>query len=425
MIEAAMLIGLGFLIALLIGLMIIPAISRRADRLARKRAASAFPVSLAEIEAERDHLRATFAVRRQELEKQAEEGFEARAAALREIGERDVRIAGLERDLEARNRQIARLDDDLAQTRTTLATTQASLAETVVQRDEAHVSLATAREDIGRLVGELEVTRGRLSETAALLAEREESLASLRDEHAGLLAEHDHQRQEVVALAGEKDALRINLADARTQTTLLEARNRDLSARLAATHATLAETSASLQRGESETERLRELNQTLTAQAHDIAARLARQDEATARVRNELLSRVDELVAARRQVSTEKETVRELTRNLKAAETRLGSLDGLSRQQMETIAADLAKAEARIERLQSEKAAMAEDLASARADRARLKQELEAMRRETERLDAAIRADNALLRSEIAKVADAVLAAGQTTARLQNPASSG
>jgi hypothetical protein len=62
LIEAAMVFAIGFLTASLIALLTVPALSRRAERLARRRIEAQFPTSFAEIAAERDHLRAQMAV---------------------------------------------------------------------------------------------------------------------------------------------------------------------------------------------------------------------------------------------------------------------------------------------------------------------------------------------------------------------------
>ena len=74
-----MLVTLGFLCATLLALAAVPALARRAERLARKRAEAAFPLSLAEIAADRDHLRAELALRARTLEHQDELGFAAKA----------------------------------------------------------------------------------------------------------------------------------------------------------------------------------------------------------------------------------------------------------------------------------------------------------------------------------------------------------
>ena len=98
-----MLFALGFLCAALLALAAVPALARRADRLARKRAEAAFPLSLAEIAADRDHLRAELALRMRSAEQDAERGFAAKAGAMQELGRRDMTIGRLERELGERD----------------------------------------------------------------------------------------------------------------------------------------------------------------------------------------------------------------------------------------------------------------------------------------------------------------------------------
>src|SRR6478736_6745316 len=118
-----MLFALGFLCAALMALAAVPALARRADRLARKRAEAAFPLSLAEIAADRDHLRAELALRMRSVEQDAERGFAAKAEALQELGRRDMTIGRLQRELGERDVRIEELT-------TTLKTTQGTLDET-------------------------------------------------------------------------------------------------------------------------------------------------------------------------------------------------------------------------------------------------------------------------------------------------------
>lgn len=68
MIQAVMFITLGFLIASLIGILVAPFLWSRAYRLSRKRLESTLPLSLSEIEATQDQLRASYAVRMRRLE---------------------------------------------------------------------------------------------------------------------------------------------------------------------------------------------------------------------------------------------------------------------------------------------------------------------------------------------------------------------
>jgi predicted nucleic acid-binding Zn-ribbon protein len=68
MIQAVLLIALGFLTAALIGALIAPSLWARAYRLSRKRLEQTLPITLAEIEAAQDQLRASYAVRMRRLE---------------------------------------------------------------------------------------------------------------------------------------------------------------------------------------------------------------------------------------------------------------------------------------------------------------------------------------------------------------------
>ncbi len=68
MIQAVLLIALGFLTASLIGVLAAPAFWNRACRLTRKRLEQRLPITLSEIEATQDQLRASYAVRMRRLE---------------------------------------------------------------------------------------------------------------------------------------------------------------------------------------------------------------------------------------------------------------------------------------------------------------------------------------------------------------------
>ena len=64
MIEPIMYFGIGFLVAALIGLVVVPLVHGRAVRLTMRRLEAAAPLSMAEIQADKDQLRAEFAMAR-------------------------------------------------------------------------------------------------------------------------------------------------------------------------------------------------------------------------------------------------------------------------------------------------------------------------------------------------------------------------
>lgn len=99
-IQSFMLIALGFLIAALIGLLIVPAYRRRTERLAVDRLKRAMPLTEAEIRADKDRLRADYALTIHELEYQLEKATLASARQRVDINRRDAVISGLEGEVE-------------------------------------------------------------------------------------------------------------------------------------------------------------------------------------------------------------------------------------------------------------------------------------------------------------------------------------
>src|SRR6266702_3209368 len=75
MIEPIMFVGIGFLVAGLLVIGVIPLVHARAVRLTMRRLEALTPLSMAEIQADKDQLRAEFAMstRRLEMSKKSEE----------------------------------------------------------------------------------------------------------------------------------------------------------------------------------------------------------------------------------------------------------------------------------------------------------------------------------------------------------------
>src|ERR1700687_3527039 len=72
-IESIMFFALGFLAASLVALILLSAVWHRAVRLTTKRIEGAIPVSMAEIQADKDQLRAEFAMSTRRLETSVEQ----------------------------------------------------------------------------------------------------------------------------------------------------------------------------------------------------------------------------------------------------------------------------------------------------------------------------------------------------------------
>lgn len=143
-IETLMIFALGFLAASLGGLLLLPVLNARAARLARRRAEALVPLAPAEIAAERDFLRARFAVQQRRLERTVETVRARRQADMAAIGARTMEAARLARNLTRREGEVAeglahkaRLEGELE---TALGEGAAGLA-TLRALEEAHADL--------------------------------------------------------------------------------------------------------------------------------------------------------------------------------------------------------------------------------------------------------------------------------------------
>ncbi|MBY0296999.1 MAG: hypothetical protein K2X71_13345, partial [Methylobacterium sp.] len=173
MIETVMIFGLGFLCAGLCALFVLPALNARAERLARRRLEAQFPMSIAELTAEKDHLRAEFAVLQRQLERKVEEARAERRSEMEELGRRQVRIGMLATELEQRDARLAVLDTDLAGTRARLAAAETELTELRVARAAAEEALRALEGPHQQALAELDAVRAALAGANRAAAEAE------------------------------------------------------------------------------------------------------------------------------------------------------------------------------------------------------------------------------------------------------------
>src|SRR3984885_11071671 len=99
MIEPVMYFGIGFLVAALLGLLFVPLVHNRAVRLTMRRLEAATPLSIAEIRADKDQLRAEFAMSTRRLEMSVEQMKARTTGQLAELGKKTDAINQLKREL--------------------------------------------------------------------------------------------------------------------------------------------------------------------------------------------------------------------------------------------------------------------------------------------------------------------------------------
>ena len=110
MIEPIMYFGIGFLVAALLGLLFVPLVHNRAVRLTMRRLEAATPLSIAEIRADKDQLRAEFAMSTRRLEMSVEQMKTKTTDQLAELGKKTDAINQLKKELGEKTATIFALE---------------------------------------------------------------------------------------------------------------------------------------------------------------------------------------------------------------------------------------------------------------------------------------------------------------------------
>ena len=199
-----MIFALGFLVSGLLTLMFLPAFWRRALRLSTRRLEMQMPLSMAEIVAERDQLRAEFATQRRRIEQRCEALVAERARDMGELGRRARLIAALDAELADNKRKVLeqRAALDVAERRIADAEGQFAAADKELFDIEGRLARVTdAAADLDRDYKAL----------TAVAEERRAAIAAIETRAAGLaMRVEDLQREREAttrAVAAKETAL--------------------------------------------------------------------------------------------------------------------------------------------------------------------------------------------------------------------------
>src|SRR3954454_6378228 len=110
MIEPIMYLAIGFLVSMLFGLLIVPLVHNRAVRLTTRRLAAATPLSMAEIQADKDQLRAEFAMSARRLEMSVDQLRNKTTSQLAELGKKSDAINRMKLELGEKTATIFQLE---------------------------------------------------------------------------------------------------------------------------------------------------------------------------------------------------------------------------------------------------------------------------------------------------------------------------
>jgi chromosome segregation ATPase len=371
MIEPIMYFGLGFLAATLLALIIMPFVHGRAERLTTRRLEAAIPVSMAEIQADKDQLRAEFAMSTRRLEMSVDQLKRKTTSQLAELGKKADAINQLKAEVGEKTATIFALEAREKTFKDQLKATEDELATKTDAMRHAERTLADKQADLARLSGNLD----------------ERSVAT------------DSQRVEIVALKTQIDALTHQVAD--LQKAVKETGGRLEQERRAAEAATKE---LALERGQVERlgERVGQLEHQLAVQTTEAEILGRRVAELETRL-GEQARMLGERERERDQLRLDLEAARRLENDLRQE---LASVD---RRHGGAIYA-----------LTTEKASLEAQLDRTRQERAKLQGEIATMKRDAEASWAAERVENALLRERINDVAAEVV---RLTSVLEGPGS--
>src|SRR6478672_4058517 len=137
MVEQIMYIGIGFLIAGLLVIGVIPLVHARAVRLTMRRLEALTPLSITEIQADKDQLRAEFAMTMSRLEMSVEQMKAKTTNQLAELSRKSEAIGRLKLELGEKTAALFALEAKEKQLSDDLQTTQTELAAKTVALEEA------------------------------------------------------------------------------------------------------------------------------------------------------------------------------------------------------------------------------------------------------------------------------------------------
>jgi chromosome segregation ATPase len=353
-VESVMYFGIGFLCASLLGLVIVPLVHNRAARLTTRRLEAATPLSIAEIQADKDQLRAEFAVSTRRLEMSVEQLKARSTAQLGELGKKTEAIAMLKHELGEKSAAMTAL--------------------------EAHVR--AQQDKIGATELELSVKSTTAQQTGLALADMEAALAKLHGEVGEHTVTTGAHKVEILNLNTQIDSLKAQLE--RNEKDVRDAQARLTRERSDADAAT-KELSDERGKAETLTNRVAQLERQLVAQTteaeilgrriQDLETRLTEQGRA-------LMDREHAANQMRTELDAAKKNAADLLAELAAAGGHQSAGNG--RGDTGQIQAELARVS---------------------AERAKLQQEIAAMRTETAQAWTDERTDNALLRERINDIA--------------------
>src|SRR5579871_2555142 len=232
MIEPIMYLAIGFLLSMLCGLMIVPLVHNRAVRLTTRRMEAATPLSMAEIQADKDQLRAEFAMSARRLEMSVEQLKSKTTSQLAELGKKTDAINRMKIELGEKNATIFALEAREKAVKEQLRATEEEFAAKTEGLRQAEKALTDKQAELTKLGTELNdrsmVADSRQVELVAVRAQIEELRSRVSDAEKDFAATQARLTQE----RGESEVATRDLTEARSRVENLSQRVTDLDRQL-------------------------------------------------------------------------------------------------------------------------------------------------------------------------------------------------
>lgn len=189
MVESLVVFLLGALVAGFLALIVAPIFMRRTARLVERRVRATAPLSLAEINSEKDLLRADFAVRLRKLEVQLETAKTAAARREMELGRQtqDTREASIE--LAAKKMAISEMEDRIGELNETVLRLEKQVSEQNVALRERQNGVSSAKAKLEERDRELEAAATLADEWKVEIVALKTQLENLQDRIEDMRAE--------------------------------------------------------------------------------------------------------------------------------------------------------------------------------------------------------------------------------------------
>jgi chromosome segregation ATPase len=357
MVEPIMYLAIGFLLSMLFGLMIVPLVHNRAVRLTTKRLEAATPLSMAEIQADKDQLRAEFAMSARRLEMNVDQLKSKTTSQLAELGKKTDAINRMKLELGEKNATIFSLE----------------------AREKAVKEQLRATEE------EFSAKTEALRSADSALKDKQNELARLGTELSDRSMMADSRQVELVTVRAQIDELKNRVGDAEKE--------------FATTQARLEQERRESEKATSELNEARSRVENLSQRVTDLDRQLIIQVKEAEMLGNRVADLETRLATQGKLLAERDYENNQLRQSHEAAERAALEL------RSEIAALSGGGKSPAIEKLRAEKAAVEQQLGVARDERAKLQRDINAIQQQAESSWATERMENALLRERINDIA--------------------